>query len=329
MVIRDWYALHLDLGWAAILVIVTAILLLGCASQQGAQPADAGREYRRIMDSQKQKATAREQAEIEKELQTPKDPEALERSGDVYLRQGKLELAFIEYSYALQADPKRVSVRQKVAALMIKKGLWADALREFEIVLKEDGANTRALQGKATALLHLDRGKEAEENLNRALSMDSGSWETYVLLGNTYDWTKRYKDAADAYEKAIAINPNAGPVYQSLGVSLYRSGKYRESANAFLAALKRDPSNLQSYNSLGLVLFKMGLYAESLEAFKKGGDEGSAYNSMGVLYMQDKKYEDAVDAFRKAIDAKPFYYKSAQIGLERARAALNQQKGTE
>ena len=251
--------------------------------------------------------------------------------GDTYLKQGNIDMAFIQYGKALRIDPNRAGTRQKVGYLYLKKGLGAEALNEFNIILAKDQRNTSALQGKASALVQLNRLAEAEKVLQEVTDIDGRSWQAYLLLGTVYDRQKRYEDATVAYRKVIDINPKSASAYNNLGVSLFLMGRYRESVDALLSSISLDPSNLQSYNNLGLSLFKLGKYPEALETFRKGGDEASAYNNMGVLYMEEKNYAKAIEFFEKAIEAKPTYYESAHAGLKKAKAAqlqANQPRGS-
>ena len=211
--------------------------------------------------------------------------------GDAYLKQGNLDMAFIQYGKALRIDRDRLGTRQKVGYLYLKKGLAAEALNEFNIILAKDQRNTSALQGKANALVQLNRLPEAEKVLQEVTDIDGRSWQAYLLLGTVYDRQKRYEDATIAYRKAIEINPKSASAYNNLGVSLFLMGRYRESVDALLSSISLDSSNLQSYNNLGLSLFKLGKYPEALETFRKGGDEASAYNNMGVLYLEEKNYD--------------------------------------
>ncbi len=248
--------------------------------------------------------------------------------GDVFFAQQNFGMAFVEYGKALKANPTRTAVRRKLGYLMLKKGFPADALSEFNAILEKDPRHVQALEGKATALLQLNRLTEAEETLSTAVTNDPKLWQAHALLGKVYDRQKLYDRAITAYGQAIAINPKAGPIYGNLGASLYLTGKYKESTEALLKAINQDASDSKTYNTLGLSLFKLKMYPEALEAFKKGSDEGTAHNGLGMLYLKDKNYEKAVESFEKAIALKPVYYESAHIGLQRAKAALEAQQRT-
>jgi tetratricopeptide (TPR) repeat protein len=315
-------------GVPAFLLTLALFVLSGCWSQKGLNTSSVDKQYQRMLEEQKLKAAASEDP-VPSEKIPENDPEIFERMGDAYLKQGNIDMAFIQYGKALRIDPSRANTRQKVGYLYLKKGLAAEALNDFNIILIKDPRNILVLQGKASALVQLNRLQEAEKILQEVISIESKSWQAYTLLGNIYDRQKRYEDAATAYRKAIEINPKSASVYNNLGISLFFMGKYRESVDALLSSISLDPSNLQSYNNLGLSLFKLGKYPEALETFKKGGDEASAYNNMGVLYMEEKNYAKAVEFFEKAIEAKSTYYESAHAGLQKAKAAMKGQKITQ
>jgi len=278
-----------------------------------------------MLEQQKMKDSVSEDKFLKEKI-PENDPETFEQIGDTYLKQGNLDMAFVQYGKALRIDPGRVGTRQKVGYLYLKKGLATEAINEFTIVLSKNQRNTSALQGKASGLIRLNRLPEAEKILQEVTTIDSKSWQAYALLGNIYDRQRRFEDATAAYRKAIEINPKSASVYNDLGVSLFLMGKHRESADALLSAISLDHSNMQSYNNLGLSLFKLKKYPEALETFKKGGDEASAYNNMGVLYLEEKKYDEAIQHFEKAVKAKPSYYESAQAGLKKAMGGLQQSK---
>jgi tetratricopeptide (TPR) repeat protein len=271
------------------------------------QTSAVDKQYKRNIEQQQRKAEFSEEAEIEKKLPPANNPETFEQMGDVYLRQDNLGMTFIEYNKALKAGPDRIRTRQKVAYLMLKRGKWDDAVTEFDIILRQAPGNTVALQGKGTALLQLNRLKDAEQTLNVAIGYDSRLWHAYALLGIVYDRQKLHESVIKAYKKAITINPKIAGAYSNLGVSLYLTGQYQESADALLKAINLDTSHSKTYNNLGLSLFEIGLFPEAHETFKKG-DEASAYNNMGVLYMETKNYAKSIEFFEKAIEAKPRYY---------------------
>lgn len=313
--------------WAVLAAMVAALSFAsGCAGSRASQTSAVDRQYQQTLELQQRKAEAFQEKDLEAMLPPADDPSVCEQRGDIYLKQGNLAMAFMEYNRALKTDPNRMSTRQRLAYLMLKRGMWAGALSEFDTILKRSPANTVALHGKGTALMHLNRLKDAEEALTAAIGYNPNLWQTQALLGVLYDRQKLPRPAIEAYRKAIAINPKATAVYNNLGVSLLMDGEYRQASDAFLKAINLNASSPRTYNNLALALFKMGLLPEALEAFKKAGDEASAYNNMGVLCLEAQDYPRSVEFFEKAIELKPSYYESAYAGLEKARTALQSQQ---
>ena len=201
------------------------LLASGCAGTANQRTTAVDKQYQRVLEQQRRKAALSDEVDIEKKLPPANDPGILERIGDVYAGQGNHAMAFIEYNKALQISPDRTSARLKSAYLMLKRAMSAEAASEFDKVLKQSPENVEALQGKAVALLQLNRLNEAEAVIKAAIKKNAGLWQAYALLGSVYDRQKLYKSAIESYRRAIAINPKAATIYNDLGVACYMSGQ--------------------------------------------------------------------------------------------------------
>ncbi len=280
------------------------------------------KQYQRIVEQQQAKHDAFDETDIASKLPPADDPRTFERMGDAYFWTGNIAMAFIEYSKALRLDPRNQAIEYKIAQCMLKQKLWGQALEQFDRILDRSPGETGAMQGRATALMHLCRFEAAEAALRSVIENNSAMWQAYALLGMVHDRQKHFLFAAEAYEKAIAINPKAPGIHERLGRSLYKAEQYRDSAAALLKAIQLAPSRKKVYNYLGFALFKTGLESEAFDAFKKAGDEASACKNMGMLYLEKEEYARSIDYFSKAIDINPTYYEAAQRGLKQASAAL-------
>ena len=300
-----------------------AILLCSLSACGTSRNAEMDKQYQRMVEKQQLRREAIEADEFQNKPSPATDPLASEQMGDNYLRAGNLPMAHLEYSKALKADPNRVEVRQKLAYLLLKQQMWSEALDEFDTILEKSPGDPGSMQGKATALMHLNRLGEAREILELLINNDSSLWQAHALLGTIYDRQKMYKLSIDEYEKALAINPKAAGLYEKLGRSLYMAGDYKQSAAVLLKAINQNGSNTNLYTSLGFALFKLGLIDEAYETFRKAGDEATACNNMGKMYLEAKDYPKSIEYFEKAIDLKPSYYEAANHGLTKARTALN------
>ena len=300
--------------------------MFGCATQKN-QPdfLKAQNDYKKALELQREKGSIAIEDEVSKKIPEMK-ADGYERLGDDYVRQGHLEMAFIQYDKALRLDPNQNGIRNKVGRLFLRRGMNDEAMKELDNILENDPENAFAYEGKGISFLARGELDKAIENFRQAINYDPKSWQAYTFLGIIYDRQERFEEAINEYNKAINITPNSSILYNNIGISYFLKGEYEKSVEALSKALEIEPENRKLYNNLGLALCKLGKHDEALKAFKKAEDEAGAYNNIGYIYMKEQKYNEAIDAFEKAIDIKPNYYLKAHENIEMAKAAMEKQK---
>ena len=292
----------------------------GCASQNIQQNTIKTSEYKKIMARQKAEL-ADEEAALKKVPE--KNGEGYEISGDQFLSQGKIDMAFKQYYEALRLDPGKDRLRYKMGRLFLEKKLPEEAKKEFQEILKVNPDHALAFEGLGRANFQMREFSGAEKNFRRAIQLDPELWQAHNFLGINYDHQGNYDAAMTEYRAAIALRPKVGSLFNNLGMSLFLKGEYEKAMMAFAEAVKIEPSNKRISNNLALALYKLGRYPEALEVFNRGGEEPGAYYNMGSLFMMEGKNREAVVAFEKAIEAKPTFYTSAYEKKKKAQAALD------
>jgi Flp pilus assembly protein TadD len=306
-------------SWPAVLVLLGVIALAGggCASNNSPQALMG--EYKKILE--RQKAGMAFEDDTTKKLPEMTAAE-YERLGDTYLRQGNINMAYLQYDKALRMEPRQARVRYKVGLLFLRRGLPDEALTEFQAILQHDATFALAYEGLGQALLKKSKHADAEKHFRHALALNPELWQCHDFLGILYDQQQRYDAAIAEYRSALALKPEQGFILNNLGMSYYFKGDYEEAVQAFREALRTAPAQNKIQNNLGLALAKLGRESEALEAFKYGGDEAKAYNNLGVIYLGEKRHQEAIAAFEKAVQLSPSYYAKANENLKSARQAL-------
>lgn len=301
------------------LLLIIALFICSCVPAKF--QTDTTGEYKRVMDLQRQReGLARSQ---EKPANLPDMTTSdYERVGDNYLHQGNSVMAFIQYRKSLELNPDQPLLKYKTGCLFLEKGLFSEARKEFEDILKKDKENANAYEGMGRVCFAKGDLEGAAENFNRAVKIDPGLWRARALLGIVYDKKKDFAAALREYESALKLYPESAVVYNNMGMSLYLSGKYELSSRAFISAIKLQPENRKLYNNLGLSLCKLGRHREAVEAFKRGADSASAQNNIGYCYIAEKNYGKALDAFSRAIEIRPNFYARAFENLKVTREIM-------
>ncbi len=128
-----------------LLAVVAGIFAISACASSNPQ-TQAASEYKKILELQRQKEWA---ARVDEKLMklpemTPAD---LERAGDNFARQGNAVMAFVNYNKALERNPDQPGLHYKMGCLFVEKGLYAEAQKEFEEVLKKDKNSAAGLEG--------------------------------------------------------------------------------------------------------------------------------------------------------------------------------------
>ncbi len=297
---------------------IAGILMGGCSTGKS-QQQDSFKSYREKMEMKKGALAKEEERQVKvSELGV----EGCERLGDLYLRQGNMDLAFIQYYRALRIDPAQIPIRYKLGRLLLERGVPEEAKKEFKEILKRNPDHALAYEGMGRVYFKEGNFFESEKNFQKALRLKSNLWQAHNFLGIIYDHQEQFRSAIDEYQSAIAIQPDEGLLFNNLGISLYLSGEYEKAVEAFQKAVRVGKTSPKIYNNLALALCKLEKYEEGFEAFKRAGDEASANYSMGCIYMFEGKFKEAIESFEKAMQMKPAFYVKAHENLKKAREAL-------
>ncbi len=297
--------------------LATILALSGCATTNvGAisKPGNhAGIGERRLLTPDGKK--------VEEVVNTAADYEHL---GDLNLTRGDITTAFVNYTKALEKEPKRTSALYKTGRLFLFRGMTDDARQQFEKLLAQDPKNVLALDGMGRTHLFDDNVDKAVEYFSKALTIDERRWETHNLIGIAYDRQRKFPLAVDHYLAAIALKSDVAAVYNNLGVSYYMNGDYNKAKDAFFTAIVKGEKGGRVYNNLACTYAKLGEYRLAQEAFKQAGNEAQAQNNMGYIYMLEGKNKEAAKAFEKAIELNPAFYEKAHDNLKAVNDALQE-----
>jgi len=267
---------------------VTGILVEGCSFGKS-QQQDLFKEYRKKIEMQKAVLSKDE----EKHIMAPElGAEECERLGNLYLSQGNMDLAFIEYDKALRRDPSRIHIHYKLGRLFLERGIPEEAGREFQESLKVTPNDALAHEGMGRVYFKHADFAEAERSFKRAIDLKNDLWQSHNFLGIIFDRRGEFELAISHYRSAIALKPNSSMLYNNLGISLFLKGDYEEAVRVFTEALTIESSNQKIHNNLALALSKSERHEETFEAPKKDGDEASASSNLGNVNMPQGKVEE-------------------------------------
>jgi TolB-like protein/Flp pilus assembly protein TadD len=162
-------------------------------------------------------------------------------------------------------------------------------------------AEAHASQG----LILLNRGEpaEAEQALERAMSLNRGYTMAHVWHGLALTAQGRYREAAEHNLEAFRLDPLSPIVNTNVGFDAWRFGDAEEAAARFKAAMEIDPSFAVPYSGASKVAAWRGDLGEALrwidDAIERAPNRAYYSARKGLLLLQSGD----VDAAKACIDA--------------------------
>jgi tetratricopeptide (TPR) repeat protein len=145
---------------------------------------------------------------------------------------------------------------------------------------------------RAASLIEIDRWREAEVDLKRAVELAPEEATTLNYLG--YSWAERGVNLEEAFkliEKAVALEPTSGAIIDSLGWAHYQLGRYEEALPHLEKAAALEPADPTITDHLGDVYWRLGRTVEARFQWKRALELSSPDDNTAAI---GKKLKDGL-----------------------------------
>jgi serine/threonine-protein kinase len=154
----------------------------------------------------------------------------------------------------------------------------------------------------------IDHGRglyaQAITEFEGAINLDPVSVDAHRGLAATYEATGKLEQAETTYQKAIGLRPDDWSSHSYLGTFYFRHGRYAEAERQFLRVVELTPDNVRGYNNLGGVYQKMGRYDDAIATLNRSlavKPSANAYTNLGTILFFQGRYKESVPLMEKAI----------------------------
>ncbi len=128
-----------------------------------------------------------------------------------------------------------------------------------------------ALVTRSADLLKEERLEQAEEAIERALSLDPSDVAARNVRGLIYLKSGRHEEARQVFVELERIYPSDPALRSNLGLSELRLGLFEDAARNLEQVVALEPENLHAQGFLGLALLRMGDLRRAKRALEKAG----------------------------------------------------------
>lgn len=117
---------------------------------------------------------------------------------------------------------------------------YSDALKLYDLALKEDPGNVSILIDKGATLQNMGKLKLALRSYDKALDISPENLDALLNKGSTLHSDEKYLEAIECYDMALKIDKKCAMALAYKGLSLGEMGKLKEAINYFKKALSID-----------------------------------------------------------------------------------------
>ena len=196
---------------------------------------------------------------------------------------------------ALESNPNLVDAFQIRAAQFMEEEQYDAAAKELAAAEKIDPQNleTWPLYGAIAYFTRQDFGRYLE----RIASVNPGSGDGWLQLGELSASQRRFEDAIGFFRKALEINPRLWRAHAALGTNLLRLGEEREGKEALERAYAGDPFHVWTVNTLRL-----------LDSFKRYSETQTSHFRVRIDSREEVLRELAEDLLEKSYQTLSSHY---------------------
>lgn len=205
---------------------------------------------------------------------------------------------------AAKSDPRSLELNEKGVAAM-KAGDLKMAQEDLEKALSIDSGNLTAAYNLAG--VHLANKKEAEaiSLLERYVTDYKKDAGLYGRLGDAYFSAKQLDKAEAAYKSCMALSPRYPDLAAKLGTIYGLQRKYPEAEKMFLLAAEQSPRDVQALNTLSNFMIVNKKPEKAITTAKKALQikaTKESYLALGTAYEMMKDLKNSLISYEKALD---------------------------
>jgi cellulose synthase operon protein C len=198
-------------------------------------------------------------------------------SGEKYFADGKYREALIQYSNAVQIDPRFAQAHFQLSQTYLRLGDNNRAFQELNRTVELAPDNYRARTDLANLLVTVrnpdgspvvDALKQAKTHLDILRDKLPNTAETHEAWANYYAAQNNISSAIQETQEAVAVDPNRSESYLLLGLLQLRANQPDQAETNFKKAVQIDPKSMSAELALGGFYQSRNRLPEAEQQFK-------------------------------------------------------------
>ena len=192
----------------------------------------------------------------------------LENDGKLPAREAnpKIEAAAMK---AVEADASLADGHMVLASIKETDWDWVSAEQEYKRAVELNPGLARAHHWYALLLTELHRPDEAISEITRALDLEPGTDDLYLVESQIYYLARQYDGAQRSLHMLVGTERDSTGVHETSGLIYLGKKMYRNAISEFLISAGEEPGEPEEWALLTYAYAMTGKKLEALQAFAK------------------------------------------------------------
>ena len=257
----------------------------------------------------------------------PKIPVTYKILADAYFMSGRYAQAIQQYDLAIQiAKTNKIVLDESLLTdLYNNQGEsyfntkdYTRALEALKNAVRYGKNNGKAYFNRGYAYFRLNQLKDAEDDLQKALSFQPTIALWCNILGEVYQQKGQYENAVGQFSKAIALDSSrqiAGQAYYHRGVCYAQLSDFNHALPDYLISRNNPAGNYQPHSfrmELGYIYLQLGksdsAQVQYQEILQQDSSDAQAWYGLAVVYVQKNQFDQALPHFERAFGYRTIKY---------------------
>jgi len=200
----------------------------------------------------------------------------------------------------LRKDPADHTALYNLASMEMMTGKYVSAAALYRRALAQVPDDSRTLTALGTALDRAGEWQQAEEEFEKALTVDADSRDARYDLAQLQLQHGDYQKAEMGFRRLLQENPKDAASHAELGAILFATGHMDDAQTELKTAIALDPINFDALFNLASLESGKGNLADAaslLERALKQKNDADARELLGSIYAQSGRNEEALVQF--------------------------------
>lgn len=205
----------------------------------------------------------------------------------------------------LQADERCAGAWHLMGRMAALQGDWEVAGEFASVACELDPQNAEFVREWAEVFLWKKELEAAEQQVRRALEMETDSPEALVLLGRVLAERDKKTASLEAFQDALRIRKDYAEGFSHYATALQKFGRGKDAISQVRKACALEPDSVEFQTNLAILLEQNARYMDALAAYGKAArmnpNVGFVWFRQGKLLNGLKRYAESIPALEKAI----------------------------